>query len=160
MSAHPTRVYLMRSRTTGWYKIGYSVDPARRAAQLNAQLRGLEWELVHSVTSDDALQLEKDLHEIHADKRVVRGREWFLLDAPDVEAFASLAHSSAAFVPVDRAASVQHLKANGCEFLREGGRHTMYVNREAGRSSAVPRHAEITNNMARKVCRDLGVSSP
>ncbi len=55
---------------------------------------------------------------------------------------------------------LDHLKAHGCEFLREGSRHTMYVNRTASRSSAVPRHAEITNNMARKICRDLGVSPP
>ena len=59
-----------------------------------------------------------------------------------------------------RRALLDHLKAYGCEFLREGGRHTMYVNRTAGRSSAVPRHAEITNNMARKICRDLGVPPP
>jgi len=61
---------------------------------------------------------------------------------------------------VKRRALLDHLKANGCEFLREGSRHTMYVNRTAGRSSAVPRHAEITNNMARKICRDLGVAPP
>lgn len=53
-----------------------------------------------------------------------------------------------------------HLKANGCEFLREGSRHTMYVNRPAGRSTAVPRHSEITNNMARKICKDLGIPPP
>ena len=53
-----------------------------------------------------------------------------------------------------------HLKAHGCEFLREGGRHTMYVNRAAGRSAAVPRHGEITNNMARKISKDLGIPPP
>jgi len=58
---------------------------------------------------------------------------------------------------VKRNALLKHLKHNGCEFLREGSRHTMYVNRDAGRSSAVPRHGEITNNMARKICRDLGI---
>jgi predicted RNA binding protein YcfA (HicA-like mRNA interferase family) len=61
---------------------------------------------------------------------------------------------------VKRRALLNYLKANGCEFLREGTRHTIYVNRNAGRSSAVPRHSEITNNMARKICRDLGVPSP
>lgn len=55
---------------------------------------------------------------------------------------------------------LDHLKDHGCEFLREGGRHTMYANRAAGRSAAVPRHAEITNNMARKICKDLGVPPP
>ncbi len=59
-----------------------------------------------------------------------------------------------------RRALLNHLKANGCEFLREGARHTIYVDREASRSSAVPRHSEITNNMARKICRDLGVPPP
>lgn len=55
---------------------------------------------------------------------------------------------------------LDHLKANGCEFLREGSRHTMYVNRPTARSTAVPRHNEITNNMARKICKDLGVPTP
>lgn len=55
---------------------------------------------------------------------------------------------------------LNHLKANGCEFLREGSRHTMYVNRPAARSTAVPRHNEITNNMAKKICRDLGIPPP
>ena len=59
-----------------------------------------------------------------------------------------------------RRALLDHLKAHGCEFLREGSRHTMYVNRVAGRSSAVPRHGEIRDNMARKICRDLGVPTP
>ena len=56
-----------------------------------------------------------------------------------------------------RKALLDHLKANGCEFLREGSKHTMYVNRETVRSTAVPRHSEITNNTARKICKDLGV---
>ncbi|PLS85254.1 MAG: addiction module toxin, HicA family [Actinobacteria bacterium] len=59
-----------------------------------------------------------------------------------------------------RRALLNHLKAHGCEFLREGSRHTMYVNRAAARSSSIPRHPEITNNMARKICRDLGVPPP
>ena len=59
-----------------------------------------------------------------------------------------------------RRALLKHLKDHGCEFLREGTRHTMYVNRAAVRSSAVPRHSEITNNMAHKICKDLGIPSP
>lgn len=52
---------------------------------------------------------------------------------------------------------LKHLKSHGCEFLREGSRHTMYVNREKGRASSIPRHTEITDNMARKICKDLDV---
>ena len=55
---------------------------------------------------------------------------------------------------------MEHLKAHGCEFLREGTRHTMYVNRSVGRSSTVPRHSELTNNIARKICKDLGIPPP
>jgi len=61
---------------------------------------------------------------------------------------------------VKRSQLLNHLKAHGCEFLREGSRHTMYVNRAAASSSAVPRHGEITNNMARKICKDLGIPPP
>lgn len=52
---------------------------------------------------------------------------------------------------------IAHLEAYGCEFLREGGNHTIYVNRAAGKSSSVPRHREINEFLARKICRDLQV---
>jgi mRNA interferase HicA len=55
---------------------------------------------------------------------------------------------------------VKHLKGQGCEFLREGSRHTVYVNREAQRSSTVPRHTEIPDKLVRKICKDLGVPPP
>lgn len=38
---------------------------------------------------------------------------------------------------------LRHLEAHGCEFLREGGGHTVYVNRTARKASVVPRHREI-----------------
>ena len=59
-----------------------------------------------------------------------------------------------------RRALVKHLKGQGCEFLREGSRHTVFVNRTAQRSSTVPRHAEIPDKLARKICKDLGVPPP
>ena len=59
-----------------------------------------------------------------------------------------------------RRALLKHLREQGCEFLREGSRHTVYVNRRAQRTSTVPRHAEISDRLARKICRDLGVSPP
>ena len=52
---------------------------------------------------------------------------------------------------------VQHLEQHGCELLREGANHSIYVNRAAGKTSAVPRHTEINDYLARKICRDLGV---
>ena len=39
---------------------------------------------------------------------------------------------------------IRHLEKQGCEFLREGSNHTVYVNPKARRSSSVPRHREVT----------------
>ncbi len=55
---------------------------------------------------------------------------------------------------------VRHIEQHGCVFLREGGRHTIYVNRAARKTSAVPRHREVNEQLARKICKDLGVPSP
>jgi mRNA interferase HicA len=55
---------------------------------------------------------------------------------------------------------VRHLERHGCEFFREGSNHTVYVNRAAQRSSSVPRHREINDFLARKICRDLQVPEP
>jgi mRNA interferase HicA len=52
---------------------------------------------------------------------------------------------------------LRHLRANGCELLREGGHHSWWHNLEQNRRSAVPRHTEISNVLANKVCKDLGV---
>ncbi|MDI6781327.1 MAG: type II toxin-antitoxin system HicA family toxin [bacterium] len=38
-----------------------------------------------------------------------------------------------------------HLESCGCEMLREGGNHTVYVNRAAQKTSTVPRHREVNN---------------
>jgi hypothetical protein len=40
------------------------------------------------------------------------------------------------------------------------GNHSIYVNRKAARTSSVPRHNEINNDLARKICRDLEVPPP
>lgn len=55
---------------------------------------------------------------------------------------------------------IRHLEAQGCEWLREGGNHTVYVNRAAQKTSAVPRHREVNDFLARKICRDLQVPEP
>ncbi|MBI2048014.1 MAG: type II toxin-antitoxin system HicA family toxin [Parcubacteria group bacterium] len=52
---------------------------------------------------------------------------------------------------------VKHLVKEGCIFLREGARHSVFFNPSTKRVSTVPRHKEIHNFLARKICRDLGV---
>jgi predicted RNA binding protein YcfA (HicA-like mRNA interferase family) len=59
-----------------------------------------------------------------------------------------------------RADLIRHLEREGCEFLRQGSNHTMYVNRKARRSSAVPRHREVNDFLVRKICDDLLVPRP
>ncbi len=51
-------------------------------------------------------------------------------------------------------------EANGCELLREGSNHSVYVNRVAHKTSTVPRHREVNDFLARKICRDLDVPPP
>ena len=55
---------------------------------------------------------------------------------------------------------IRHLESNGCEFLREGSNHTMYVNRAKGKATAVPRHREVNDNLAAKICRDVQIPPP
>lgn len=55
---------------------------------------------------------------------------------------------------------IRHLEQHGCEFLRQGSNHTVYVNRKARRSSAVPRYREVNDFLARKICDDLLVPRP
>jgi predicted RNA binding protein YcfA (HicA-like mRNA interferase family) len=55
---------------------------------------------------------------------------------------------------------IKHLERQRCEFLREGGSHTVYVNRKAKKVSTIPRHREINDHLCRKICKDLGVKKP
>lgn len=55
---------------------------------------------------------------------------------------------------------IRYLEKNGCEFLREGGNHTMYVNRQTRGTSAVPRHRELNRFLVQKICKDLGIPLP
>jgi predicted RNA binding protein YcfA (HicA-like mRNA interferase family) len=43
---------------------------------------------------------------------------------------------------------IKHLEAHGCELLREGGNHSVYVNRPVRKTSTVPRHREINDGLA------------
>ena len=52
------------------------------------------------------------------------------------------------------------MKRHGCEFLREGGSHTVYVSRRVRKSATVPRHREVFDFLARKICKDLEIPTP
>ncbi|NOU23396.1 MAG: type II toxin-antitoxin system HicA family toxin [Methyloglobulus sp.] len=56
-----------------------------------------------------------------------------------------------------RSELVRYLTANGCGLLREGGRHSWWHNPALNKRSAIPRHSEIQDILANKICKDLGV---
>jgi mRNA interferase HicA len=58
---------------------------------------------------------------------------------------------------VKRSELIRYLTAQGCELLREGGRHSWWHNPELNKRSAIPRHNEIKDILANKICKDLGV---
>jgi predicted RNA binding protein YcfA (HicA-like mRNA interferase family) len=49
---------------------------------------------------------------------------------------------------VKRPELVRHLERHGCELLREGGSHPVYVNRAERKVSTVPRHREVNESLA------------
>ncbi|MCP5118873.1 MAG: type II toxin-antitoxin system HicA family toxin [bacterium] len=55
---------------------------------------------------------------------------------------------------------IRHLETHNCAYHREGGNHTVYVNPVTRRSSSVPRHREINDYLARKICSDLQIPPP
>jgi mRNA interferase HicA len=61
---------------------------------------------------------------------------------------------------VKRVDLIRHLVAHGCRLLREGGSHSVYVHPVARKTSTVPRHREVDDFLARKICRDLDVPQP
>ena len=54
---------------------------------------------------------------------------------------------------------LRYMREQGCGFVREGARHSWWSNPVQNKRSAVPRHSEIDNDLARKICRDLGIPS-
>jgi hypothetical protein len=57
-----------------------------------------------------------------------------------------------------REALLRHLRRQGCFLKREGRSHSLWCNPRTGQVEAVPRHTEISNKLAKKIC--LGLSVP
>jgi len=58
-----------------------------------------------------------------------------------------------------RSALIKYLEKNNCKFFREGKKHTVYWNPTNRRTSTIPRHSEIFDNLAIKICKDLDIPS-
>ena len=50
---------------------------------------------------------------------------------------------------------LKHLKKHGASLLREGRRHTIF--QKGLFKTQVPRHNEIVDELARKICKDLKI---
>jgi predicted RNA binding protein YcfA (HicA-like mRNA interferase family) len=61
---------------------------------------------------------------------------------------------------VKRHSLLKHLRRHGCYLKREGAAHSLWMNPQNGVVEAVPRHTEIKDGLARKICRTLGLSDP
>jgi len=55
---------------------------------------------------------------------------------------------------------LRHLQKYGCKVLREGGKHTVFYNPSNMKTSTVPRHTEIVDALAKKICKDLEIPGP
>ena len=52
---------------------------------------------------------------------------------------------------------LKYILANGCIVLRESGNHTALFNPTNQKQTILARHREIDNNMARIICKQLGI---
>jgi len=50
---------------------------------------------------------------------------------------------------------IKHLKGHGAVLIREGKKHSIFQLGE--HKTQVPRHNEIVDELARKICRDLNI---
>jgi mRNA interferase HicA len=55
---------------------------------------------------------------------------------------------------------LRHLQQQGCVLIREGSNHSWWGNPGKNRRSAVPRHSEVDDHLARKICKDLEIPKP
>jgi len=55
---------------------------------------------------------------------------------------------------------IRHLEANGCRLLREGGSHSIWENPKSRKRTAVPRHNEVIEYTAIKICKQLDIPNP
>lgn len=59
-----------------------------------------------------------------------------------------------------RQALIRYLEKKDCGLYREGKNHTIYYNPAKQKLSTIPRHSEIVDWLANKICKDRGVLPP
>jgi hypothetical protein len=61
---------------------------------------------------------------------------------------------------VKRRELIRHVQQYGCELLRERWQSLDHLNRPAAKISSVPRHSEINEDLARKICKNVAIPLP
>lgn len=56
-----------------------------------------------------------------------------------------------------RSKLLAHLSKHKCFLFREGRKHSVYYNLKENKLSTIPRHREIDDVLANKICNDLDV---
>ncbi len=52
---------------------------------------------------------------------------------------------------------LKYLQSNGCVMVREGTRHSLFINPDNDKTAAVLRHLDINDYLAREICKELGI---
>lgn len=55
---------------------------------------------------------------------------------------------------------MRYLSLHGCRFVREGGEHSIWENPTNNRRTSIPRHREIPEFTAIKICKQLEIPPP
>lgn len=55
---------------------------------------------------------------------------------------------------------LRHLTANDCELMREGRKHSIYINRANRQTAPVPRHRDVASRLVLAICKELGIAQP
>ena len=55
---------------------------------------------------------------------------------------------------------IRHLSLHGCILVREGGEHSIWENPANNRRTSVPRHREIPEFTAMRICKQLDIPQP
>jgi mRNA interferase HicA len=53
---------------------------------------------------------------------------------------------------------IRYLKENNCTLIREGSKHSLFMNLQNMKKSTVPRHPNIKESLCRKICKDLEIA--
>jgi len=54
----------------------------------------------------------------------------------------------------------RHRHQQGCVLLRQGGKHTVWLNPQARKISSLPRHRDIKEGTVHAICKQLEILQP